>query len=161
MCPGLSHPLSRGSVHLASKDPEATPIIDPKYLSHPFDLELLGRAMQLLETIVQQEFLKRMLKPHGLRLPTQAHHITDLDTAKEVVKERLWTNYHPSCFCPMLPRELGGVVDDRCLVYGTSNIRIIDASIFPVITQGNIQATVYAVAERACDLVKEDWAVEK
>ena len=58
----------------------------------------------------------------------------------------------------MLPQELGGVVDSRLIVYGTDNLRVIDESIFPMITLGNIQATVYSVAERACDIIKEDWA---
>jgi choline dehydrogenase-like flavoprotein len=53
----------------------------------------------------------------------------------------------------MLPREMGGVVDDQLKVYGTRNLRVVDASVFPLEPAGNIQATVYAVAERAADLI--------
>jgi choline dehydrogenase-like flavoprotein len=57
----------------------------------------------------------------------------------------------------MMPKELNGVVDSRLKVHGTKNLRIVDASIFPMETLGNIQATVYAVAEKAADLIKQDW----
>ena len=52
----------------------------------------------------------------------------------------------------MLPRKKGGVVDERLVVYGTRNLRVVDASIIPIIPQANTQSTVYAVAERAADL---------
>lgn len=57
----------------------------------------------------------------------------------------------------MMPRELRGVVDSRLKVHGTKNLRVVDASIFPMEILGNIQATVCAVAEKAADLIIEDW----
>jgi choline dehydrogenase-like flavoprotein len=56
----------------------------------------------------------------------------------------------------MMPKELGGVVDSRLKVHGTRNLRVVDPSVFPMETLGNIQATVYAVAEKAADIIKED-----
>lgn len=152
---GLNHPFSRGSVHIGSSDPRHPPVIDPNYLSHQLDLEILARGTQFIERIVEHPAMKRLLKTED-RLPRNAN-LRDLESAKQVTKDRLWTTYHLSCSCPMMSRKLGGVVDDRLKVHGTRNVRIIDASIFPMITLGNIQATVYAVAERACDLIKQDW----
>jgi choline dehydrogenase-like flavoprotein len=57
----------------------------------------------------------------------------------------------------MMPEELSSVVDSILKVYGTKNLTVVDASIFPMETLGNIQATIYAVAEKAADLIKEDW----
>jgi choline dehydrogenase-like flavoprotein len=54
----------------------------------------------------------------------------------------------------MLPKEKGGVVDEKLVVYGTRNLRLVDASIFPLIPRGNIISTVYAVAEKAADIIK-------
>jgi choline dehydrogenase-like flavoprotein len=54
----------------------------------------------------------------------------------------------------MLPKESGGVVDSKLKVYGTKNLRVVDASIFPLEPSGNIQAVVYAVAEKAADIIK-------
>ncbi|EFQ99794.1 choline dehydrogenase [Nannizzia gypsea CBS 118893] len=153
---GLNHPFSRGSVHVRSSDPLVSPAIDPGYLSHPLDVEILARGTQFIENIVSQQEMKRLLKDS--RLPPLASNLADIEIAKQVTKERLWTTYHPSCTCAMMPRDLGGVVNDRLIVHGTKNVRVIDASVLPMITLGNIQATVYAVAERASDLIKEDWA---
>ncbi|KAJ2992878.1 hypothetical protein NUW58_g2023 [Xylaria curta] len=156
---GLNHPLSRGSVHLSSSDPKTGPVINPAYLSNPTDLALLAGGLRFIDTMAKQPAMKRILKEDGVRLPSKAVNVKDGNVAEDIVRERIWTMYHSSCTCPMLPRDLGGVVSDRLVVYGTRNVRIIDASIFPMITMGNIQATVYAVAERACDLIKEDWAM--
>ena len=155
---GLNHPLSRGSVHIRSADVGSSPRIDPGYLSHPLDAEMLARGTRFLERIVDDPPMRQLLKADS-RIPSYASDLSEIETARRVVGERLWTSYHPSCTCPMMPRERGGVVNDRLLVHGTTNVRIIDASVLPMITQGNIQATVYAVAERACDLIKEDWGV--
>jgi choline dehydrogenase len=57
----------------------------------------------------------------------------------------------------MMSQELGGVVDSNLKVYGTSNVRIVDASVIPVHTSGHPMATLYALAERASDLIKGDY----
>ncbi|KAI4641814.1 hypothetical protein J4E93_007913 [Alternaria ventricosa] len=150
-----NHPFSRGFCHIRSADPKEKPILDPQYLSHPLDLEILARYTQYIETIVKTEPFASLLKPSG-RLP-EGKEAKDLDTAKEIVKERLLSTFHPTGTCAMMPRELNGVVDSRLKVYGTKNLRVVDASIFPMETLGNIQATVYAVAEKAADIIKEDW----
>lgn len=54
----------------------------------------------------------------------------------------------------MMPRELGGVVDPELKVYGTSNVRVVDASVLPMQVSGHLTATLYAVAERAAEFIK-------
>lgn len=149
-----NHPFSRGICHIQSADPNEKPILDPRYLSHPLDLEILARQTQYVETIIKTEPFASLLK--GGRLP-EGKEATNLDAAKEIVKERLLSTFHPTGTCAMMSKEIGGVVDNRLKVYGTKNLRVVDASIFPMETLGNIQATVYAVAEKAADLIKEDW----
>ncbi|ODM15591.1 hypothetical protein SI65_08825 [Aspergillus cristatus] len=152
-----NNPFSRGSVHIRSSRIEDKPIYDPKLLSHPLDLELVARQSQYIDRIVQTEPLASLLKADA-RIPAHAVDLSDLDVAKEVVKERLYTCFHPSGSCAMMPADKGGVVDSRLRVHGTSNLRVVDASVFPLEPAGNIQATTYAVAERAADLIKEDHA---
>lgn len=77
-----------------------------------------------------------------------------LDEAKKLVETATVTEYHPIGTCAMLPREKGGVVDTELRVYGTGNVRVVDASIFPTHVQGNIVSLVYAVAEKAADVIK-------
>ncbi|RAH41184.1 GMC family oxidoreductase [Aspergillus brunneoviolaceus CBS 621.78] len=148
-----NHPFSRGSVHIRSGNVEDKPVFDPNYLSHPLDLEILARHVQFLDQIVATEPLASMLKPQS-RIPQGVVDYSDLEKTKEVVKERLYTCFHPAGTCAMMPAELGGVVDSQLKVHGTRNLRVVDASIFPLEPAGNIQATVYAVAERAADLIR-------
>lgn len=54
----------------------------------------------------------------------------------------------------MMARELGGVVDPAMKVYGTSNVRVVDASVLPLQVSGHLTATLYAVAERASDIIR-------
>ncbi|KAF2136956.1 GMC oxidoreductase [Aplosporella prunicola CBS 121167] len=154
----LNHPFSRGSVHIRSADPLAPPAIDPRYLSHPLDLELQARHVQFLERFVQTSAMRAVLKEGGRRVPSAERDSADLATAKQMATERAFTCFHPSGTCAMMPRELDGVVDTRLKVYGTANLRVVDASVFPLETLGNIQATVYAVAEKAADMIREDGA---
>jgi choline dehydrogenase-like flavoprotein len=151
----LNHPFSRGSVHISSSDPQSQPIVDPNYFSHPLDLEFHGRLTLWLETLAAAEPMASLLKKDGRRIHAEKA-VSDLETAKRVVQETFISHYHVTSTCSMLPKELGGVVNERLLVYGVPNLRIVDASIFPMIPRGNIQASVYAVAERAADIIKED-----
>ncbi|KAF9698708.1 hypothetical protein EKO04_003343 [Ascochyta lentis] len=150
-----NHPFSRGICHIRSANPKDKPILDPRYLSHPLDLEVLARQTQYIETIVETKPFASLLKSSG-RLPG-GKEATSLDGAEEIVKERLFSTFHPTGTCAMMTEEIGGVVDTRLRVYGTKNLRVVDASMFPMETLGNIQATIYVVAERAADLIKEDW----
>jgi len=154
----LNHPVSRGVVHIRGPNPNTPPLIDPRYLSHTVDLEILARGVQFLDKLVTTEPLCSLLKPSS-RLPNVSD-LSDLEVAKEVVRQRLFTTFHPSSTCSMMPQNLGGVVDDKMRVYGVQNLRVVDASIFPMMTQGNIQASVYAVAERAADIIKSDWEID-
>ncbi|CAG7918920.1 unnamed protein product [Penicillium olsonii] len=151
----LSHPFSRGVVHIESPMIDDKPSFDPGYLSHPLDLEILARQTQFVEQIVRTEPFRSLIQP-DVRIPdisTSPDLSSDLEVAKGVVKDRLLSCFHPAGTCSMMPAGLGGVVDDHLRVHGTTNLRVVDASIFPLEPTGNIQATVYAVGERAVDLI--------
>ena len=150
----LSHPFSRGSVHINSADPTQKPTIDPNYLSHPLDKDLLGHHIQFLETIARTQPLASLIKKDGRRIPAGLH-VDNIDAAKEHTKLSI-SNFHLVGTCAMMPERLGGVVDEQLVVYGTKNLRVVDGSIIPLIPRGNIQSSVYAVAEKAADLVKRD-----
>lgn len=161
--PMLMHAFSRGSVHIESADPSAQPRVDPRYLSHPMDIEMLARALLYADNkVASTEPLVSLLKKNnGRRIPAGLTATAglggDVERAKETVRQRLFTAFHPSGTCAMLPRKLGGVVDTRLRVYGTRNVRVVDASVFPLEPLGHLQSTVYAVAEKAADLIKADW----
>jgi len=155
MGPGLAHPFSRGSVHIQSPDASVVPKIETNYLSHPLDLEIMARHMMQAEQLFETAPLSSLLLPGGRSLP-EGHHAWTLESAKELVKSASISNYHPSGTCAMMPRELDGVVDARLRVYGVRGLRVVDASVFPIEPRGNIVTSVYAVAEKAADMIKED-----
>ncbi|KAF2087759.1 GMC oxidoreductase [Saccharata proteae CBS 121410] len=157
----LNHPFSRGSVHINSPDPKQQPDIDPGFLDHPLDLELHARHTLWLETLAHTEPMASLLKKDGRRLHSDKPLPMTLDEAKQITRDRIVSHYHVAGSCAMMPEELGGVVDSRLKVYGTRNLRIVDASVFPLMPRGNIQADVYAVAEKAADVIKEDRAAAK
>ena len=143
----LSHPFSRGSVHITSSDPNDKPKIDFQYYEHPLDLEIHARHMQALDKLAATAPLSNYIKKDGSRMPQRSADLT-LDSAKELLRGYVATNYHPCGSCSMMAEEIGGVVDNRLRVYGTKNVRVVDASIMPIIPRGNIITAVYAVAER-------------
>lgn len=151
----LSYPFSRGSTHISSSDFRDMPDIDTGILKHPVDLELHARHCQWANQLADTEPLASLFKANGARLHSSGP--LELEEIKELCKELVMANYHFSGTCVMMPKEDGGVVDAKLKVYGTTNVRIVDASIFPLVPRGNIQATVFAVAEKAADIIKEDY----
>lgn len=150
----ISQPLFRGSVHIRSSDATVKPVIDPKFLDHPLNLEVLARQMQSLEVITAAEPLKSGVLKEGGRRWDPRSDCKNLDDAKKLVKASCISMWHPTSTCSMLPREMRGVVNDKLIVYGTSNLRVVDASVMSLIPRANTQSSVYAVAERAADIIK-------
>ncbi|KAI0709492.1 GMC oxidoreductase [Earliella scabrosa] len=148
----ISHPFSRGSVHIASADPKAPPAIDPNCLSNPLDLELLlgvlKAALKLYDTAPLRSSVVSQFCPTAEQSASDAALV-------EYIRNHCGCLYHPLGSAAMLPREDGGVVDPQLRVYGTVNVRVADASILPMEISTHIQATVYAVAEKAADIIKQ------
>jgi choline dehydrogenase-like flavoprotein len=151
----LSHPLSRGSVHITSSDAQNANTndgirIEARYLSHPLDIEVLARQVRFMEHVITSaEPIARHLKPYTKRF-------TDLDAAKDYVRRTVDGAYHYTGTCSMLPLEMGGVVDERLRVHGCSKLRVCDASIMPLEPTANPQAVVYGVAELGASIIKKD-----
>lgn len=85
LCAVPLFPLSRGHSHIASADPSEKPSIDPKYLEHPLDLEILARLVAYFDTLIKTEPLSRLLKPGG-RTSAGAPDLSDFEQVKEYVK---------------------------------------------------------------------------
>ncbi|KAH7311615.1 hypothetical protein B0I35DRAFT_481568 [Stachybotrys elegans] len=152
----LSHPFSQGSTHITSADAAKNAgtsegvVVDCRFLSNPLDLEVMARQVRFVEDLVTRaEPIARNLKPYTKRF-------TDLDTAKAYVGRTAEGAHHYTGTCAMMSRELGGVVDNRLRVYGTSNLRVLDASILPLEPTANTQAVVYGIAELGASLIKEE-----
>ena len=120
---------------------------------------MMARALLHTISFVELEPLKSVIRRDASGAPvlqksTGGKLPRTLEEAKEYIAGHTGTEYHPIGTCAMLPKEKGGVVDTNLKVYGTSNVRVIDASIFPLHVQGNIVSLVYAVAEKGADLIR-------
>ncbi|SPQ27078.1 71b3be25-ee30-45ea-adef-af27a502ed57 [Thermothielavioides terrestris] len=153
----LSHPLSRGSVHITTASADALAgssgvAIDPRYLTHPLDIEVLARHVRFTErAIAAAPPIARYLK-HG----APGSRFAELGAAREYVRSTARGAHHYTGTCAMQPRELGGVVDARLRVHGCANLRVCDASVVPLEPTANTQAVVYGVAEMGAQIVRED-----
>ncbi|GAB1525248.1 hypothetical protein RhiTH_008406 [Rhizoctonia solani] len=151
MC--IQHPFSRGNIHLNTSDPLSPPAIDPNYLSKQIDQSILVESVKFADKIAKTEPLAAMLV--GRQDPS-ADIKSDEDIANWV-KGNIRTLHHPIGTAAMAPKSLGGVVDEKLKVYGTSNLRVVDASVIPMHLAAHLQRTVYGIAEKAADIIKSDW----
>ncbi|KAL4244614.1 GMC oxidoreductase family protein [Abortiporus biennis] len=141
------HPFSRGSVHINSTDPLASPVIDPQYFSNSVDLDVLTSGVKFARKVLTTGPLG---ESHVGFAPGQPKPSASDEEMKEWVRSTTW---HPTGTVSMLPRELGGVVDSTLTVYGTANIRVADASILPIALSCHPMATLYAIGEKAADII--------
>ena len=151
----LEHPFSRGSVHIVSSDPTVYPSVDPNYFSHPLDLFVISQAMLHIQQVARTKPLSTHLKDGGNVFQPGFYELSE-GNVEAFVKNTFTSEYHPMGTCAMGLRDQGGVVDERMLVHGTSNLRVVDASVFPLQVRGNLASLVYAVAERAADFIKAE-----
>ncbi|KAI0156847.1 GMC oxidoreductase [Xylariaceae sp. FL1272] len=135
----LSHPLSRGSVHsrLPTDEDKQACSIDMGFLTHSLDVDLIVP---------------------GQCFP-DAGDLTDFETARKFVRETAAMGHHSTGTCAMMPRSMGGVVDERLRVHGVRNLRVCDLSIVPFIPLANTQATAYAVGEHGAEIISRDLNV--
>ncbi|KAI0117385.1 putative GMC oxidoreductase [Daldinia grandis] len=155
----LTQPLSRGSVHIKSNDVSDAPLIDPRYLTNEVDVEVFVEHMLYIHTIAASLSLNDIFK-QPLKLSPSIANFTDPDVAREYIRARSISMWHPAGTCAMLPEEKGGVVNNKLKVYGVENLRVVDSSIVPLLPPGNLQSTVYALAEKAADLIKMEYGLK-
>ncbi|KAJ9480122.1 Choline dehydrogenase [Pseudozyma hubeiensis] len=146
----LQAPFSRGWVEIASNDPFAKPTINPNYLQHQSDVELLRSGIQLARKIGTTAPLSSLTSSEAT---PGASTTSDADIDKFVASSAQ-TEYHPSSTCSMLDEDDGGVVDNELRVYGTANVRVVDASVIPISLSSHLMSATYAIAEVAADLIK-------
>jgi choline dehydrogenase len=150
IAPVLVSPQSRGRVWLRSADPTAPPRIITNSLSEPDDLRSLVDGMELAREIAAQgpmrEIVVSELKP-GL-------HQRDRSDLEADLRRRLMLIYHPVGTCRMSDAGDDAVVDSHLRVHSVENLRVVDASVMPVIPGGNTNAPTIMIAERAADLIR-------
>ncbi|XP_067014940.2 glucose dehydrogenase [FAD, quinone] [Anabrus simplex] len=158
--PMMLRPKSRGYIRLRSNDPFKYPLMYHNYLTHPDDIRVMREGVKaslaLGETAAMKRFgarFHRVPVPGCRKLPQ----FTD-EYWECVIKQYTMTIYHLSGTTKMGPdSDPYAVVDAQLRVKGINGLRVIDASIMPQITNGNINAPVIMIAEKGADMIKEAW----
>ncbi|KZL78544.1 choline dehydrogenase [Colletotrichum tofieldiae] len=140
----LMHPISRGTVNIQSSSPFLPPVINPRYFSHPYDGQVLVESLRFNRKLLAAGPIQALDATETL--PGAA--IQSDEDILTFIKGVTSTEYHYSGTCAMLPKALGGVVDSDLKVHGVDSLRIVDASIMPLVPSAHTQATVYAIAEK-------------
>ncbi len=141
---------SRGSVLLASSDPLAHPKIQFNYLSHPDDMTEMRACVRLTREI----FAQHAFDPYrGREIQPGADVVTD-ERIDAFVRDKVESAFHPSCSCRMGRRDDPmTVVDSEARVVGIDGLRVVDSSIMPSITTGNLNAPTIMLAEKLADSI--------
>jgi choline dehydrogenase len=145
-------PTSRGEVYLSSADTRDDPKIKMNYLSTPEDRKVTADGLKLIRKIVLETKTFSKYKPEEYR---PGMNIQDDEDLVKAASNYSQTIFHPVGTCKMGNDE-NSVVNDRLIVHGLENLRIVDASIMPNITSGNTNAPTMMIAEKASDMIIED-----
>jgi choline dehydrogenase len=139
---------SRGWVRLKSADPHEKPSICFNYLSEPDDWTEMRACVRLTRELFAQPAFDRY---RGRELQPGAHVQTD-EQLDAFIRDKVESAYHPSCSCKMgTASDPKAVVDPEARVYGLDGLRVIDSSIMPSVTTGNLNAPTIMLAEKAAD----------
>ena len=143
---------SEGQINIHSKDPTQAPKIEPNYLDHDDDMQDLLEGVKLLRKLAQTASLNAItideMRP-GDDCASDAQLMDD-------IRDNADTIFHPCGTCRMGPDPLDNVVDSQLKVHGLTGLRVVDASIFPNVLCGNINAATIMVGEKAADLILAD-----
>ncbi len=142
---------SRGYIRLRSADPGEHPIIEPDYMSHEADWREFRAGVRLTREI----FAQKAFDPYrGKELAPGAEAQTDAEI-DGFLRGHVESAYHPCGTCKMGTDPMA-VVDPECRVHGLDGLRVVDASIMPSITSGNLNAPTIMLAEKAADMILGD-----
>jgi choline dehydrogenase len=141
-------PESRGSLRLASADPQTAPLIDPGFLTEARDLDRLEAGVRAVRQAAADDAFTALRKAEIWPGPD----VADGAPLRNYIRRGVESYYHPVGTC-RLGSDAEAVVDLQLRVRGVDGLRVADASVIPTIPNANPNATVLAIAERAADLI--------
>ncbi|KAL1469717.1 hypothetical protein MTO96_040906 [Rhipicephalus appendiculatus] len=154
----MVQPKSRGFVILNTSNPDGPPLIDLKFLSQQEDVDrIVNGTLKLIKLFNETEAMKKIGTEiwNGSYPNCENHTIWSRDYIECFVRQAAFPGQHVCCTCPM-GEVNNSVVDSRLRVHGLKNVRVIDASVMPQITSGNINAAVLMIGDKGAKMIIED-----
>lgn len=148
----LERPLSRGTININTSNPLSEPVVDYRTFSNPLDVQV---AIPIIDFARKFNSLNAFSSLGAVEVSPGKNVTSDVAIADYLRKSFAPTFAHPAGTASMLPEEHGGVVGPDLIVYGVKGLSVVDASIIPYLPATHLCTTVYAVAEKAADLIKE------
>ncbi|WVQ94469.1 hypothetical protein IAU59_001548 [Kwoniella sp. CBS 9459] len=149
-------PFSRGTVSIQSNDPFSYPSVDPRYFAADVDMQIQIAGLRMARKIFQTDPLKSIVTEENApgfdTVPDNNGDGGSDDDWRAWIQQGFSSVHHPIATCSMMSQDLGGVVGSDLRVYGTSNLRIVDASVLPMQFSAHLSATLYGLAENAADM---------
>ncbi len=141
-------PDSRGEIRLKTTNPFDAPALIPNYLTDPNDQRTMVDGLRIIRGLLKDRRFERYIEREYLPGP-------DVTTDAELLnyaRQYGGTVYHPTSTCRM-GQDPMAVVDDHLRVHGLDGLRVVDASIMPIVASGNTNAPTIMIAEKACDMI--------
>ncbi|MBS0407014.1 MAG: GMC family oxidoreductase N-terminal domain-containing protein [Proteobacteria bacterium] len=151
----MLQPRSRGHIALRSADPQVPPMIYANYLAEPEDERVMIAAMRWIRSIASAQPLADLI----VREDLPGDKVNGDDEVIDFVRRSSQSLYHPVGTCAMGTGPQA-VVDARLRVHGVPRLRVVDASVIPQIVRGNVNAPTVMIAEKAADMIFEDFQHE-
>ncbi|RDB18458.1 Pyranose dehydrogenase 3 [Hypsizygus marmoreus] len=151
------HPYSSGNVHINSTNPFAAPLVDPKYNQFSFDSKVAAQFTKFARKVMLSDpigqYVERPSQPPA--------NVETLEQWDDFCREWTISVWHPVGSTSMAPQEIGGVLDNKMVVYGTQNVRVVDAGAMPINVAAHTLKTVYMIAEKTADIIINDRRLQK
>jgi choline dehydrogenase len=155
--PWQQRPESKGYVRIRSADPFEQPEIQPRYLTEEIDRRVLVAAMRLARAILKSKPLESYYDYEDF----PGDKVQSDDEMLAAAKERGTTTFHPMGTCRMGPAsDPTSVVDDELRVRGLEGLRVVDASVMPMMLSANINAATMMIADKASDMIRGRAALQ-
>ncbi|KAF2817124.1 alcohol oxidase [Mytilinidion resinicola] len=151
----LMNPQSEGEVTLRSANPQDTPVIDFKYMEHPYDRKVMTEAVRNTVDFFQDSDLKKHIKRFVFAPESRSH-----EDVQKFLKDAVGTVWHAHGTAKMgRPDDPMACVDTAFRVFGVEGLRVVDLSVAPVTTNNHTQPTAYLIGQKAAEVMIKEYGL--
>lgn len=149
----IMNPQSKGTITLQSSNPSTPPLINPSFLTHPFDRRVLIEGLREVMRIQRAPiFASRTLRTLGPANDSES-------AIWDHIKHNLRSSWHMSCTASMGTSTEDAVVDSKFRLFGVQGLRVVDLSVCPFVMNAHTQSTAYVLGEIGAEVLAEEYCL--